>query len=76
MKKLGFIFLLLIGVFSANAQEDIMIKYASDIDQAEMKEILQFCRLMHWKEEKQVKGGKKWQLPLLPIIFNNLVYNL
>lgn len=40
MKKLGFIFLLLIGVMGAQAQEDVMKKYASDIDQVEMKEIL------------------------------------
>ncbi len=40
MKKLGIIFLLLIGVFGASAQEDIMRKYAADIDQVEMKEIL------------------------------------
>lgn len=40
MKKLGIVFLLLIGVLSANAQEEIMQKYASDIDQEEMKEIL------------------------------------
>ncbi|MCF6360717.1 MAG: M28 family peptidase [Cyclobacteriaceae bacterium] len=40
MKKLGYIFLLLIGVLGAQAQEDIMRKYAADIDQAEMKEIL------------------------------------
>jgi peptidase M28-like protein len=40
MKRLGIIFLLLIGVLSAKAQEDIMKKYASGIDQVEMKEIL------------------------------------
>lgn len=40
MKKYGIVFLLFIGVLSARAQEDIMKKYASDIDQAEMKEIL------------------------------------
>jgi len=40
MKRLGIVFLLLIGVLSAKAQEDIMQKYASDIDQVEMKEIL------------------------------------
>ena len=40
MKKIGIILLLLIGVFGAQAQEDVMKKYASDIDQVEMKEIL------------------------------------
>ena len=40
MKKYGIVFLLLISVVSARAQEDIMKKYASDIDQTEMKEIL------------------------------------
>ena len=40
MKKIGFFLLLLIGVFGAQAQEDIMRNYASGIDQVEMKEIL------------------------------------
>ncbi len=40
MKRLGIILLLFIGVFAAKAQEDIMRKYAADIDQAEMVEIL------------------------------------
>jgi Zn-dependent M28 family amino/carboxypeptidase len=40
MKKIGIVFFLLIGVFTARAQEDLMKKYAADIDQAEMKEIL------------------------------------
>ncbi len=40
MKRLRIIFLLLIGVFGAKAQEDIMRKYAADIDQEEMVEIL------------------------------------
>lgn len=41
MKNLGFFFLLFIGIISAQAQqEEIMIKYADDIDQQEMKEIL------------------------------------
>jgi len=40
MKILRIIFLLLLGVVSANAQEDVMRKYAAYIDQAEMKEIL------------------------------------
>ena len=40
MKKYGIVFLLIIGVLSARAQEDLMKKYASDIDQVEMREIL------------------------------------
>ncbi len=40
MKRIGLIFLLLIGVLGAQAQEDIMKKYASDIDQEEMIDIL------------------------------------
>ncbi len=40
MKRLGIVFLLLVSVLSLRAQEDVMRKYAADIDQAEMKEIL------------------------------------
>jgi len=40
MKKIALIFLLFLGAINIQAQEDIMKKYAADIDQAEMKEIL------------------------------------
>ncbi len=40
MKRLGIIFLLLVSVWSLHAQEDVMRKYAADIDQTEMREIL------------------------------------
>jgi Peptidase family M28 len=40
MKKTGITFLLFILVLAAKAQEDIMRKYAADIDQTEMREIL------------------------------------
>jgi len=59
MKKFGFIFLLLISAISTRAQEDIMMKYASDIDQAEMKEILTILSSDALEGRETGKRGQK-----------------
>ena len=72
MKKLGLVFLLLIGVLSAKAQEEIMQKYAADIDQAEMKEILTILASDALEGRETGKRGQKMAAAFIADYFQEL----
>ncbi len=72
MKKLGFVFLLLIGVLGAQAQEDIMRKYAADIDQAEMKEILTILASDALEGRETGKRGQKMAAAFIADYFEQI----
>ena len=72
MKKYGIVFLLLIGVVSARAQEDIMKNYASDIDQAEMKEILTILASDALEGRETGERGQKMAAAFIADYFQNL----
>lgn len=72
MKKLGFIFLLFIGVLGAQAQEDIMSKYAADIDQEEMREILTILASDALEGRETGKRGQKMAAAFIADYFQQL----
>ncbi len=72
MKKLGFVFLLLIGILTAQAQEDIMRNYAAGIDQAEMKEILTILASDALEGRETGKRGQKMAAAFIADYFEEL----
>ena len=72
MKKIGFIALLLIGVLGAQAQEDIMKNYASEIDQVEMKEILTILASDALEGRETGKRGQKMAAAFIADYFEQL----
>ena len=72
MKKLGTIFLFLLGVLTVQAQEDIMRSYAADIDQVEMKEILTILASDALEGRETGKRGQKMAAAFIADYFEQL----
>ena len=72
MKRIATIFFLLISVFGAQAQEDIMKKYAAEIDQEEMKEILTILASDALEGRETGKRGQKMAAAFIADYFQQI----